>query len=82
MLHALYVLTKYFCIFMLAPKNQHICIVFLIEEEPFLIIDKCRYGTKLALNFNADLVPILDLKFSKNAAEKARFNGAIWDEFS
>ena len=35
--------------------------------EPFLIIDNCRYGTKLALNVNADIAP---------------FNGAIWHECS
>ena len=39
-------------------KKQQICIEFHIEGEPFFIIDNCRYGTKLALICNADLVPI------------------------
>jgi hypothetical protein len=40
-----------------------------------LIIDNCSYSTKLALTFNADLMP-------KIAEEIAPSNGAIWDEFT
>ena len=50
--------TKYFCILMLAPFSQKKQQIFHIEVELFFIIDNCRYGTKLALNFNKDLVPI------------------------
>ena len=41
-------------------------------------VDNFRYGTKLALNFNRDLVPIL----KKKDAEIAPSNVAICDKFS
>ena len=46
-----------------------------------MIIDNCRYGTKLALYFNVDLVPIQNQN-KKNAAEIEPSNGAIWNGFS
>ena len=44
-------------------------------------MNNCRYGTKLALNFNADLVQII-IKINRISADIAPSNGAIWDEFS
>ena len=49
--------------------------------EPFLMIDNCRYGTKLAFNCNADLMLIMNPN-KKNTARIAPCYGAIWDEFS
>ena len=47
---------------MLAPfrqkKGKSTLNFIIIEREPFLIIDECRYDTKLVLNVNADLVQI------------------------
>ena len=53
--------SKYFCILMLAPFRQKKTANLhwiSYRGEPFLIIDNCRYGTKLTLNSNADLMPI------------------------
>ena len=57
---------------MLAPfrqKKGEKSIEFNIEGEPFLIIDNCRYGTKLSSNFNARCK--FRIKVRKVAAEIA-----------
>ena len=46
-----------------------------------MIINKCRYGTKLAFNFNADLVSFYNQNL-KIAAEIPHSNGDIRDKFS
>ena len=65
---------------MLAPfgqKSSKSALNF-IYDEPFLIIDNCSYGTKLALNLMQIWCQIR-LKIKKIAAEIVPFNGAIWE---
>ena len=71
--------TKYFCILMLAPFRQKLAanLHWIVYKNNIFVYKNCRYGTKLALKFNADLKPI-----SKIAEEIASSNGATWDEFS
>ena len=66
--------TKYFCIFMLVTFRQKLAanLHWILYNGNIFVYNKCRYGTKFALKFNADLDPI-----KKIAAEIASSNGAI-----